>query len=198
MEIYNTLDKTATFDGFSSEDVVFEFDSLEYTPYYIPKSELELKVSGFKNSDGTYTIYPSFIWKTKARLRNDTFGFVLNNNNWTTVAGNVGMTMYMRNVTPGNHDSIYYDRASVSNYAGHAFTIPSGHGVKNHNHYEGHAHFKARPKGTSVDRTIILKYGDDTRSFWNGGTVSISIGVIGITITNTPDKYRQTDETLSW
>lgn len=198
LEIYNTLDKTATFDEFSSEDVVFESDSLEYTPYYIPKSELELKVSGFKNSDGTYTIYPSFIWKTKARLKNDTFGFALDRRNWNTVAGNVGLNVYMRNITPGYHDSIYYDRATESNYAGHAFTIPSGQFYKNHLHYEGHAHFKAKPKSGSVDRRIILRYGDHTGGALSNVSYSVSVGIFNVTIPSPPSDFRQTTETLSW
>lgn len=198
LEIYNTLDKTSTFEGFSSENVFLKPDLLGITPYTTPKSQLELKVSGFKNSDGIYTIYPSFIWNVNARLKNDTFGFALDGRNWDTVIGNVGLSTYMRNITPGNHDFIYYDRASESDYAGHAFTIPSGHFYKNHLHYEGHAHFRAKPRSGSVDRRIILRYGDHTGGLFSNVSYGGSIGIFNVNIQSPPKKFRQTTETLSW
>src|SRR5690625_1168013 len=84
LKIYNTIDEDAVFDGYNNEDVYLPTDG-NILPLTIPKSQLELKVSAFKNSDGTYSIYPSFIWKQKARLKNDSFGFVLDYSNWTTV-----------------------------------------------------------------------------------------------------------------
>lgn len=198
LEIYNTLDADAVFDSYANEDVVLEDDSLGLQPFTIPKSQLDLRVSRFRNSDGTYSFYPSFIWNVRSRLRNDTFGFVLDSNNWTTVAGNVGLTAYVMNYTPGNHDSIYYDRATTSDYAEHAFKIPSNHFTTNYLHHEGHTHFRARPRGSSIDRRMILKYGDDTRSVITSASYGISFGIFNLSFSNTPSGFRETNETLSW
>ncbi|SDY21311.1 hypothetical protein SAMN05421736_101677 [Evansella caseinilytica] len=197
-EIYNTIDSDAVFDGYSEQDVYLPEEGIgEISPMSIPKSQLQLKVTGFKNNDGSYSIYPSFIWKQKARLRNDSFGFALDSSNWSTVAGIVGLNVHMVNATAGHTDYYYYDRPSTSSYAGHVFKIPTNHGTTNHLHYEGHAHFKAKPKGSKVDKRIILRYGDDTTT---RGTTSygISIGVFSVSYPNPKGNFRQTAETLSW
>lgn len=198
LEIFNTVDEDAVFDGYTEEDVYLpEENDGDISLFSIPKSQLQLKVSGFKNSDGTYSIYPSFIRKTKNRLRNDTFSFVLDNNNWTTVAGNVGLNIHMVNATPGITDKFYYDRPSSSSYSGHRFQIPQNHGKTNHKHYEGHAHFKAKSKKSKVDKRIILSYGNDTTSSGNL-SYSVSIGIFSVSYSGGGKNLRTTSETLSW
>jgi hypothetical protein len=195
LNIYNTIDEDAVFDGYTEEDVYLPEEGIQLSS--IPKSQLQLKVSAFKNSDGTYSFYPSFIWKTKARLRNDSFGFALHDSNWNTVAGNVGLNIHMVNAFPGITDYFYYDRATTSNYSGHVFKIPKGDGATNHLHYEGHAHFKARSTKSTIDKRIILSYGDDTSS---GGSASysISIGAFSVSFPGGGSNKRETSETLSW
>lgn len=195
LNIYNSIDTNAVFDGYTEEDVELPENDIQLLS--IPKSQLQLKVSAFKNSDGTYSFYPSFIWKTKARLRNDSFGFALHDSNWTTVAGNVGLNIHMVNAIPGINDYFYYDRATTSNFAGHVFKIPKGDGATNHLHYEGHAHFKAKSKKSTIDKRIILSYSDDTTT---GGSASysISIGAFSVSFPGGGSNKRETSETLAW
>lgn len=198
LEIYNTLDKDAQFDGYSEEDVTLPSKENNISPMTIPSSDLQLRVTCFKNTDGTYSIYPSFIWKKSARVRNDVFGFVLDYSNWSTVAGEVSLNMHMVNSLPGRTDYHYYDRPTTSDFSGHAFKIPTLHGANNHYHYEGHAHFKARPKTSYVDKKIILRYGDDTNLFNFTASYSISIQAFSVSFTSSDSNFRQTAQTLSW
>lgn len=207
LEIFLTVDPDAVFDGYTEEDVYLpDNESGEISMFTIPTSQLKLTVSGFKNSDGTYTIYPSFYWKVSTRVRNDSFGFALDSNRWTTVAGNVNMRLVMKNAfpsaNPGLRDEVeYFDRASTSNFSGHVFKIPKNMGKTKHLSYEGHANFRAKPKGSGVDRKIILSYGDDTfdlLSGFFGASYSASIGVFSVSFPSGSTYFRSTSETLTW
>ncbi|TDQ38311.1 hypothetical protein [Aureibacillus halotolerans] len=198
LEIFNSVEPDAEFDGFTEKEVSLPATEGDSSIANIPRSSLDLRVTGFSNSDGTYSIYPSFIWKERARLQNDSFGFALNSNNWTTVAGDVGLNIHMVDASPGYTDRYYYDRPSTSNFAGHAFKIPSGDGELNHDHYEGHAHFTAEPNGSNVDRQIILRYGDDTHGAIGTASYSINVGPFSVSFPSSDSNFREGAETLSW
>jgi len=176
-EIYSTLDHDTVFEGFEDRKVFLE-NPEETNLFSIPKSQLSFTVSGWKNSDGTYSIYPSFYWHTQNRIQNDSFGFALNSKYWDAVSG-ATLNVILRNSFGGSTNH-FYDRRTGGSFAGHYFRMSN---LTNSSlpGLEGHGHFRARPVGSRIDRKISIGYADDPGR--SPLSYSISIGGFPLILT---------------
>lgn len=198
--IYVTLDDdSAEYKGYDKKENVNMTGGTiqdEISVFSIPQSELSMSVVGFENADGTQDVYPSFQWNATTRLSNDTFGFVVNNSDWSTIAGDVGMRVVIPEFGPeGGQLEEYIDRATESSFAGHAIKMNNFLNQPFDNP-EGNAHFSIEPNGSGASQTIILRYADDPTS---GGSLSYSATIQSFGISYTPNTdIREGTETLSW
>ncbi|WP_186577379.1 hypothetical protein [Aquibacillus kalidii] len=194
--IYTTLEDDSIFDGYTERTAAsLPNRDGDFSTQYISTSDLEFDATGWKNSDGTYSIYPSFYWKENVELDNDSFGFAINNRYWDNVSG-ATLNLWMRDFGPlGSTTSYFIDRASKSDYSGHSFKM-SGFGTIPHD-YEGNGYFKAKPVGSKIDRTISISYADDESS---SGTVSygVSIGMTSVTYSSSSSNFRSTADIIGW
>ncbi len=188
LNIITHLDEGERFVGYTEYDVEFYEDGLKR--YINPKSEMDLEVVVFKQ-DSIYNFFPSFKWDAKVRLSNDTFGFSLDERYWTTVAGEVGLSVYLENSDEEVKDFFRYDRASNSTFHSHSFTILNQDGNKNARDYSGHAHFKAESLADETDTRITLSYTKNPVYFIDFGLFVFGIG-------DDETKVKETTYPLIW
>lgn len=96
---------------------------------------------------------------------------VLDHTHWNIVAGNVGLTIWLRDYGSNKIDLFtYIDRPTIAAFHGQAFWFGDS-GLKGK--FGGYSNFKARTRNsTSPDLTIAISYANDTSRFKN-----ISYGV---------------------
>ncbi|GEM03846.1 hypothetical protein HMI01_08340 [Halolactibacillus miurensis] len=194
--IYTTLEDDSIFDGYSERKAAsLPSSDGDFSVQFIPTSDLEFDATGWRNTDGTYSIYPSFYWKENVELDNDSFGFALNKKYWDNVSG-ATLNLWMRDFGPeGSTTSYFIDRASMSDYSGHSFKM-SGLGSFPHD-YEGNGYFKAKPVGSTIDRTISISYADG-KSILGNISYGVNIGMTSVTYSSSANNFKSTADIIGW
>lgn len=189
--IMRTLPDDAQFESFEKREYPAEDSNTGIRPMSdtIPDSELTLSVMAFSityNGTPCYSIYPSFVWDSYVKLKNDSFSMALYPG-WEAIPGKNNLEVWVRNVQgdPVQHTSV---DAAVSNYYGYSYKIPSNVGSLQGG-YEGHAYLYAIKKSSTATHAISLNYADDT-SWLFSASYSISIGPASINVTGDDSNIR--------
>jgi hypothetical protein len=190
--IYNELQN-------ENEDVEFQFfteEDAHFTganPRFIPRSELTLSAAGFR-SGSDYLIFPSFRWHTATELKNDTFAFTLDGNDWVVVPGTVQLNIWLH--SRGGTFNYLIDRQSVSSFAGHGFRLVGQRAIPG-DFYEGNAVFRATKRHDNARYDLWVSYAQDS-SFSSNLGYSISFGVFSVSYSTNSTNLRNTYEILRW
>lgn len=188
LDIIENIAEGEIFEGYTNHKLEFYEDGLKR--YIDPKSEVAIEVAVFKNG-AIYSFYPSFKWDSKVRVNNDTFQFSLDDNYWTSVAGDVELRLYRENPDQEVKDYFHYERPTNSTFSSHAFQIPNQDGNKNGRYYSGHAHFKARSLADETDSRIRISYIKNPK-------YTIEVGLFTFTFEDSDLRIKEGTSYLSW
>ncbi|HEY8362829.1 MAG TPA: hypothetical protein VIK77_08090 [Tissierellaceae bacterium] len=158
--IYETIDKTKklTFSGYTEKTITFpNIDDGDIRLNYIPPSELSLTVTSIVDSSGVYHIYPTFEWKVRTRVANDTFAFALPEG-WYLVPSKYNLRMWARENLNDDWKLIEdLSRPSTATFYGYGWQIPLKYIILDDDYYvRGNAYFYAKPTISTPDRRICI------------------------------------------
>ncbi len=185
------------FDSF--EIVNNEEQGLDDTRYISP-SELQFEVAYYYHGNNVYSIYPSFYWSGEHDVRNDTFTYLLDGNDWELYAdGDETLNIIWKDVNVGGYirdESYFLGRASDLTMAGASFDIPVGWNMGTYDHVEGHAHAKVEKMNSSAKHSVRVGYADVVE----GGnySVGVSFHIFDFIYSSGGSSFRDTKELLNF
>ena len=141
----------------------------------IPSDQLVFSTVAFQESDGYYSIYPSFEWTARTNIKNDAFAFALPEG-WSMKPNSYNLRVWDR--LTADYSWQYVEdlpRPSTANFYGLGWKFGSyygGNGLA-----KGNAYFFAKPTSGTPDRRISLNYVDSPAYFVS---VGISIGPLSV------------------
>ena len=177
----------------NEQDVEFAFSLEEEYPI----DDLSFRVSGMRMDDGTYYIFPSFIWHRSVSVINDRFGASLNTNYWSVAPGTTQLNLWLHG--PGQSHQHLIGTAWTMSWAGPIFAMPTGTSQPTGWWYEGHGVFRARPSISNPPYNIVLSYAHDN-TWSNNLSIDINAGVFSLSFTTTGrgGGLLQRSQTLVW
>ena len=186
----DNLPKDAVYESFAEKEYVFDEKGIPtiqpYSP--LPSSDLTMSVVGFTNGNGTYNIYPSFVWHNFSKTpSNDVFTVELYPG-WKLTPG-TRPNCRLWNKNSDNKLTAYYDYPPEAMGAiGAAFHF--GKDLVSSAGFEGHASLTATKKLANATHSVVLNYFHDTSLAFS---VSFSISVGAAQITIVPSKSSSVD-----
>lgn len=190
-DICANISADAEFAGYEKKQLSFadgDGGDNEISPAYVelPERNMDLSVTGFKESNGTYSIYIQFYWYPLVRVANDSLACSMYPG-WEVYPGNEKLRLWSNDDKDNHLES--FDISPINpSHSGYDFKIPSNKG-KTLGFYEGTAYFYVKKKEPSATPCIAVQYAHDDTSNCSL-SFGVSIGVGSISVTGASDKLQ--------
>lgn len=190
-DICENISTDAEFAGHETKQLSFadeDGDDSGISPAYVelPERNMDLSVTGFKESNGTYSIYVHFYWYPLVRVANDSLACSMYPG-WEVYPGNQKLRVWSNDDNNNHLES--FDIAPINpSYSGYDFKIPSNKG-KTLGFYEGTAYFYVQKKESSATPRIAVQYAHDDTSACNL-SFGVNIGIGSISVTGASDNLQ--------